>query len=574
MDFRTLSFSVYSNSFGCHSYENCRGVYQLFPFWNALVGTAFRLSPSRLFGRLQRYVSSHSWPRGMLRPFHREARERSMSSAVTTQVTDLQNYVNGAWRRSTAIEYVDVTNPATAEILARTPLSTSADVDAAVQAASDAFPAWRRTPPGERVQYLFKLKNLLEENIDELSRVITLENGKTFPEAKAELRRAIENVEVACGIPMMMQGYNLEDVTPGVDEMQIRQPLGVVAAIVPFNFPAMVSYWFLPYAIACGNTFILKPSERVPLSMHRAFELLEKTGLPKGVINLVNGGKDVVNALCDHPQVRAISFVGSTPVAKHVYTRSAASGKRMQCQGGAKNHVIVLPDADMELATQIISDSAFGCAGQRCLAVSVAVTIGEAQKTFRDSIAHAASSIRTGNGLESGIQMGPVITKESKQRIESLISAGVGEGAKPIVDGRNTKIPKYESGNFLTPTILDDLPSSSQLANTEIFGPVLSLIHANSIDEAMEFLRRSPYGNQASLFTTSGSAARKFRYEAPAGNIGINIGVAAPMAYFPFSGWKESFFGILHGQGRDAVEFFTESKIVVERWSRQETRKF
>jgi len=497
-----------------------------------------------------------------------------MSSAVTTQVLELENYVNGAWHRATASAFADVTNPATAELLARTPLSAAADVDAAVEAASAAFPAWRRTPPGERIQYLFKLRNLLEENIDELARIITTENGKTFAEAKAEMRRAIENVEVACGIPTMMQGYNLEDVTPGVDEMQIRQPLGVVAAIVPFNFPAMVTYWFLPYAIACGNTFLLKPSERVPLSMRRAFELLEKTGLPKGVVNLVNGGRDAVNALCDHPQVRAISFVGSTPVAKHVYTRSAASGKRMQCQGGAKNHVIVLPDADMELATQIISDSAFGCAGQRCLAVSVAVTVGGAQKTFRDSIAQAASAIRVGNGLESGVQMGPVITKESKRRIETLINAGVGEGAKPILDGRGTKIPKYEAGNFVKPTILDGLPSTSQLAHTEIFGPVLSLIHANSIGEAMEFLRRSPYGNQASLFTTSGSAARKFRYEAPAGNIGINIGVAAPMAYFPFSGWKESFFGILHGQGRDAVEFFTESKIVIERWSRQETRKF
>jgi malonate-semialdehyde dehydrogenase (acetylating)/methylmalonate-semialdehyde dehydrogenase len=497
-----------------------------------------------------------------------------MSSAVTTQVTELQNYINGGWRRSSSKDYYDVINPATAELLARTPMSTSADVDAAVQAAAEAFPAWRRTPPGERVQYLFKLKNLLEEHIDELSRLITVENGKTFAEAKAELRRGIENVEVACGIPMMMQGYNLEDVTPGVDEMQIRQPLGVVAAIVPFNFPAMIAYWFLPYAIACGNTFIIKPSERVPLSLCRAFELLEKTGLPKGVVNLVNGGKDVVNALCDHPHVRAISFVGSTPVAKHVYTRSAAAGKRMQCQGGAKNHVIVLPDADMELATQIISDSAFGCAGQRCLAVSVAVTIGEAQKTFRDSIAHAASNIKVGNGLDSGVQMGPVISPDSKQRIESLITAGVSEGAKAILDGRKTKIPNQESGNFVTPTVLDGLPSSSSLANTEIFGPVLSLIHANSIDEAMDFLRRSPYGNQASLFTTNGSAARRFRYEAPAGNIGINIGVAAPMAYFPFSGWKESFFGILHGQGRDAVEFFTESKIVVERWSRQETRKF
>jgi malonate-semialdehyde dehydrogenase (acetylating)/methylmalonate-semialdehyde dehydrogenase len=497
-----------------------------------------------------------------------------MSSATTTQAPDLQNYVGGGWHRSSTTEYVEVANPATAEILARTPMSTTADVDVAVQAAADAFPAWRRTAPGERVQYLFKLKNLLEEHIDEIARLITRENGKTFAEAKAEMRRGIENVEVACGIPMMMQGYNLEDVTPGVDEMQIRQPLGVVAAIVPFNFPGMISFWFLPYAIACGNTFVLKPSERVPLTMRYVMELIEKTGLPKGVVNLVNGGRAVVDALCDHPQVRAISFVGSTPVAKHVYARAAASGKRMQCQGGAKNHVIVLPDADMELATQIISDSAFGCAGQRCLAVSVAVTIGEAQKSFGESIADAASKIRIGNGLDAGVQMGPVITRESKQRIESLIGQGINEGAKATIDGRNAKVPNHEGGNFVKPTVLDGLPATSSLANTEIFGPVLSLVHAHSIDEAMEFLRRSPYGNQASLFTTSGAAARKFRYEAPAGNIGINIGVAAPMAYFPFSGWKESFFGILHGQGRDAVEFFTESKIVVERWSRQETRKF
>jgi malonate-semialdehyde dehydrogenase (acetylating)/methylmalonate-semialdehyde dehydrogenase len=497
-----------------------------------------------------------------------------MSSAVTTAAQELQNYVNGGWQRSSASEFVDVTNPATGEVLARTPISTAADVDAGVRAAANAFPAWRRTPPGERIQYLFKLKNLLEEHLDELAAIITRENGKTLAEAKAEMRRGIENVEVACGIPMLMQGHVLEDVTPGVDEMQIRQPLGVVAAIVPFNFPGMIAFWFLPYAIACGNTFVLKPSERVPLTMHRVYELLEKTGLPKGVVNIVNGGKEVVNALCDHPQVRAISFVGSSPVAKHVYVRAAASGKRAQCQGGAKNHVIVLPDADMDLAKQIISDSAFGCAGQRCLAVSVAVTIGEAQRTFRDAIAEAASAIRVGNGMDKNIQMGPVISPQSREKIETLISVGVREGAKPILDGRNTKVAGLEHGNFLTPTILDDLPLDSQLAHTEIFGPVLSLIHANTIDEAIEFLRRSPYGNQASLFTTNGGAARKFRYEAPAGNIGINIGVAAPMAYFPFSGWKESFFGILHGQGRDAVEFFTESKIVVERWSRQETRKF
>jgi malonate-semialdehyde dehydrogenase (acetylating)/methylmalonate-semialdehyde dehydrogenase len=500
--------------------------------------------------------------------------ESFMSSTVTTPVTDLQNHISGVWTKSSATEFVNVTNPASGELIARTPVSTAGDVEAAVHAASEAFPAWRRTPPGERIQYLFKLKYLLDEHIDELSKIITVENGKTFGEAKAEIRRGIENVEVACGIPMMMQGYNLEDVTPGVDETMIRQPLGVVAAIVPFNFPAMIPFWFLPYAIACGNTIVLKPSERVPLTMRRIMELIEKTNLPKGVVNVVNGGREVVDALCDHPTVRAVSFVGSTPVAKHVYMRSAAAGKRMQCQGGAKNHVIVLPDADMDLAKQIISDSAFGCAGQRCLAVSVAVTIGEAQKKFRDAIAEAASSIKVGFGLDSGVQMGPVISKESKQRVENLIATGVSHGAKPIVDGRNTKVGNYENGNFLKPTILDGVPASSSLANTEIFGPVLSLIHANSIEEAIEFIRKSPYGNQASLFTTSGAAARKFRYEAPAGNIGINIGVAAPMAYFPFNGWKESFFGILHAQGKDGVEFYTESKIVVERWSRQETRKF
>src|ERR1700682_234964 len=497
-----------------------------------------------------------------------------MSSISTMREPKLQNYVNGAWQASTATEFVEVINPATAEVLTRTPLSTPADVDGAVQTAAEAFPSWRRTPPGERIQYLFKLKTLLEEHIDELARLITLENGKTFGEAKAELRRGIENVEVACGIPLMMQGYNLEDVTPGVDETMIRQPLGVVAAITPFNFPAMIPFWFLPYAIACGNTLVLKPSERVPLTMHRAMELIEKTGIPKGVVNLVNGGRAVVDALCDHPKVRAISFVGSTPVAKHVYARAAASGKRMQCQGGAKNHVIVLPDADMELAKQIISDSAFGCAGQRCLAVSVAITVGEAQKTFRDAIASAASSLRVGNGLDAGVQMGPVISADSKSRITSLLGSGGREGAKPIVDGGDARIDGHGSGNFMKPTVLGGVAASSELTHTEIFGPVLSLVHANSIDDAIEFVRNSPYGNQASLFTTSGAAARKFRYEAPAGNIGINIGVAAPMAYFPFSGWKESFFGILHGQGKDAVEFFTESKIVIERWSRQETRKF
>src|SRR5205809_751941 len=489
-------------------------------------------------------------------------------------LTKIPNYIDGRWQDSTASEWQDVVNPATGEALGRVPLSDAQEVAKAIQAASAAYPAWRRTPPQDRIQPLFKLKQLLEDHLHELARIITQENGKTLAEAKAELRRAIENVEVACGIPMMMQGYNLEDVARGIDETMIRQPLGVVAAITPFNFPGMIPFWFLPYAIACGNTLIVKPSERVPLTMRRAFELLDQTGLPKGVVNLVNGGKSAVDTLLDHPKVRAISFVGSTPVAKYIYARAGANGKRAQCQGGAKNHVIVLPDADMNMATQIISDSAFGCAGQRCLAVSVAVTVGEAQKTFRDSITEAAASLRVGNGLDEGVQMGPVITPQSKARVESLIGVGEKQGARVLLDGRNARIPRHESGNFVKPTVLDAVPADSELADTEIFGPVLSLVHASDMDEALAFLARSPYGNQASLFTSSCSAAPYFRYAASAGHFGINIGVAAPMAYFPFSGWKDSFFGIMHGQGRDSVEFYTEKKVVVERWAKEHSRKF
>src|SRR6266436_4256985 len=374
-----------------------------------------------------------------------------------TAVSDIRipHFIGGEWVNSNSTEWQDLVNPATHAPLGKVPLAGVAEVNAAIEAAAAAFPDWRRTPPEDRIQPLFKLKMLLEEHLDELSRLITIENGKTFTEAKAEFRRAIENVEVACGIPMMMQGYNLEDVARGLDEMMIRQPLGVVAAITPSNFPGMIPFWFLPYAIACGNTFILKPSERVPLTMQRVFELLEQTGLPKGVVNLVNGGKAAVDALLDHPKIRAVSFVGSTPIAKYVYARAGAAGKRAQCQGGAKNHVIVLPDADMKMATQIISDSAFGCAGQRCLAVSVAVTIGEAQKSFRDSITAAAASLRVGNGLDEGVQMGPVISSQSKSRVELLIGTGEKEGAKVLLDGRNARIPKHESGNFVKPTILD-----------------------------------------------------------------------------------------------------------------------
>src|SRR5277367_592818 len=409
-----------------------------------------------------------------------------MTTVAAPSALRLTNFINGQWTDSHSSEWRDVVNPATGEVLASVPLADAAEVNTAIEAAAAAFPAWRRTPPEDRIQPLFKLKMLLEDHIDDIARIITTENGKTFTEAKAEMRRAIENVEVACGIPMMMQGYNLEDVARGIDEMMIRQPLGVTAAIVPFNFPGMIAFWYLPYAIATGNTFILKPSERVPLTMRYVYELLEKTGLPEGVVSLVNGGKAVVDALIDHPKVRAISFVGSTPVARYIYARSGEKGKRCQCQGGAKNHVIVLPDADMPMATQIISDSAFGCAGQRCLAVSVAVTIGEAQKTFRDSIADAASKLKVGNGLDEGVQMGPVITRQSKERVQDLIGVGARDGAKVVIDGRNPKIAKHDGGNFVKPTVLDGVPASSELTNTEIFGPVLSLVHASDMDNAMD----------------------------------------------------------------------------------------
>ena len=486
----------------------------------------------------------------------------------------VKNYINGEWCTSSATNYLDVVNPATAEVLSVVPLSPAAEVEKAATAAANAFASWRCVPPTERVQYLFQLKNLLEEYFEDLARTITLECGKTLAESKGEMRRAIENVEVACGIHILMQGDYLEDVARGIDEIMIRQPLGVTAIIAPFNFPGMIPFWFLPYAIACGNTTIVKPSEKVPLTMQKVFQLLERTGLPKGVVNLVNGAKEVVDAILDHPTIRAISFVGSTPIAQYVYSRAAANGKRAQCQGGAKNPIIVLPDADRSTTIKITADSAFGCAGQRCLAASLAVTVGEARDTFTEAISEVAQTRIVGFGLDEKVQMGPVISRESKTRIEGLIQKGIDEGATVLVDGRNPNISGYEQGNFIKPTILQNINPQSEIARTEIFGPVLGLIHLDTIDDAIALVNSSEWGNMACLFTTNGAAARKFRYEADAGNIGINIGVAAPMAFFPFSGWKNSFFGDLHGQGRHAVEFFTQTKVVVERWPQEWSRQF
>lgn len=486
----------------------------------------------------------------------------------------LKNYIDGAWLDAGAAEAVDVLNPATSVVLAEAPLSPAAAVDAAARAGVAAYREWRRRPAGDRIQPLFKLKALMEEHLDSLARTITNECGKTYGESVGEMRRAIENVEVACGIPALMQGVNNEDIAPGIDEHMIRQPLGVVAAITPFNFPGMIPFWFLPYAVATGNSFLLKPSERVPMTSARLFELIEAAGFPQGVVQLVHGGRDTVNAILDHPEIKAVSFVGSTATARYIYSRASANGKRAQCQGGAKNPVVVMPDADMEMTARILADSAFGCAGQRCLAASVAIPVGGARKELTERMAGLASARKVGYGLESGVEMGPVISAASKSRIEEWIAKGAREGASVLVDGRGKQVSGCEDGFFVFPTVLDNVPPGGEVARTEIFGPVLSLMHAATIEDAIGMVNDRGYGNMACIFTSDGASARRFRHEVNAGNVGINVGVAAPMAHFPFSGWGESFFGDLHAQAHHGVEFYTQTKVVVERWPRDWSRKF
>jgi malonate-semialdehyde dehydrogenase (acetylating)/methylmalonate-semialdehyde dehydrogenase len=486
----------------------------------------------------------------------------------------LKNYIAGRWESAVATSNIPVHNPATGDVIAAAPLSGAADVEKAVRAAATALQSWRRTPPGDRIQPLFRLKALLDAQFSDVARLITQECGKTLAEAEGELRRGIENIEVSCGIPSMMLGTNLEDIAAGIDEFMVRQPVGIVGIITPFNFPGMIPLWFLPYAVACGNTVVLKPSEKTPLTMAKMLELVEAAGFPAGVVNLVHGGKEAVDAILDHPEIRAISFVGSTPVARYVYGRAAKNGKRVQCQGGAKNPIVVLPDADMDMTTKIVADSAFGCAGQRCLASSVVIAVSDAAKTFGQQISDAAAKRKVGYGLDAGVEMGPVITAESRGRIEGLIDKGIAAGAKALVDGRKAPVSGYAGGNFIRPTVLADVDPASELAKTEVFGPVLSLMRADDVESAIAMVNASNFGNMACLFTTSGAAARQFRYETRVGNVGINVGVAAPMAYVPFSGWKDSFFGDLHAQGRDAIDFFTEKKVVVERWPATWSRKF
>ena len=494
--------------------------------------------------------------------------------AITEERTELLNFVAGEWKRSSAGDYQDVINPATGKAIASVPLSPASEVEEIANIAHQAYLEWRDVPVVDRIKPLFRLRDLLEENIDDIARTITMEAGKTFAESVGEMRRGIENVEVACGMPILQQGYNNEDIARGIDEHMFRQPIGVAAAIVPFNFPGMIPLWFLPYAVATGCTFILKPSERVPLTMQKFYGLLEKAGFPPGVVNLVNGGKETVDAILDHPLIRGVSFVGSTPIARYVYSRAAANGKRAQAQGGAKNPAVIMPDADMEMSTRILADSAFGCAGQRCLATSVAITVGDARNEFTERITADAQSRKVGYGLEDDVQMGPVISQQSRDRIQNLVEQGRDEGARVLVGGDKLDVEGFSDGYFYHPTVLDDVQRGTTLANTEVFGPVLSLMHASNVEEAIEMANDRAFGNQACIFTSSGANARAFRHSVRAGNIGVNLGVAAPMAFFPFSGWGDSFFGDLHAQGRHGVEFYTETKVVVERWPQTWTRQF
>ena len=495
-----------------------------------------------------------------------EAAVMNGETADETATRTLHNYIGGRWSRSASTEFGEVRNPVTDQVLANVPLGAAADVDAAVKAAQKAYPAWRATPPANRIRFLFALKNLMERRFDDIASTITMEHGKTLDESRSSVRRAIDNVDVALGAPTLMQGTSLEDIATGIDCHTVRQPLGVFAAITPFNFPAMVPMWFLPHAVACGNTFIVKPSERVPLSQVILFELMHDAGFPEGVVNLVHGAKPAVDAILDHPGISGVSFVGSSPVAHYVYKRGAEAGKRVQALGGAKNFVVVMPDADMDRAAAISTESCFGCAGERCLANSVVLAVGDAYDKIRERLVNEAKKLKVGDGLEPGTTMGPLITKQHRDKVLGYIEKGLAEGAKLVLDGRGFKDPRNPNGYFLGPSIFDEVKPDMTIGREEIFGPVLCLMRAKDFDDAVEIVRRHELGNATSIFTSSGKWAREYRYRVEPSMLGVNIGVAAPMAYFPFGGAKGSFFGDLKAHGRDAFEFYTDKKVTISRW--------
>jgi malonate-semialdehyde dehydrogenase (acetylating)/methylmalonate-semialdehyde dehydrogenase len=482
--------------------------------------------------------------------------------ALTETIASASFLIDGKWE-SPQRDLHNVVNPSSGEVIAQVPYASAPDVDRAVKAAHAAFLEWRDIPVVDRVQPLYRFKNLLEKHLVELATTLSRENGKTIDDSKAEVRRAIQMVEVACGMPSLMMGESLENVSRGIDSHSIRQPLGVCVGITPFNFPCMVPMWMYPFAIACGNAFILKPSEKVPLTPTRACELLADAGLKPGVMTLLHGGREVVDALLRHPLVRAVSFVGSTPIAKYIYATSAAEGKRVQALGGAKNHMVVMPDANIEKSADAIMSSAFGAAGERCLAGSVLVPVGKAAEPILAALIERCRQLKVGDPIDESSGMGPVVSKEHRQKIVGYIEKGVAEGAQPLCDGRDQM---KGDGFFLGPTIFDAVNPSMTIAKEEIFGPVLSVIRAESLDDAINLVNASPFGNTTTIYTSDGRSAREYASRIEVGMVGVNMAVAAPMAFFPFSGWKQSFFGDLHAHGKDAVAFYTEQKVVMTRW--------
>jgi len=491
----------------------------------------------------------------------------ALLSEVKKDYGKLKNFVNGEWVDSTSGKYIDIENPTTGEIIGQVPMSSADETKAAIDAAQEAWWAWRETPPITRARVFFKLKEIMEQHIENIARIMVQEQGKTIDEARGETRRTIENVETAAGIPSLMMGYNLEDGgAEGIDEDAVISPLGVFGAVCPFNFPAMIPYWFWPYAVATGNTYIIKPSSQVPLTQNYLTKLVEQAGFPPGVLNIVNGSHEVSDTLMEHPKVKGISFVGSTPVAKYIYKHSAENGKRVQAQGGAKNSLVVMPDAVLDRTISNMLASFYGCAGQRCLAGSNLVAVGNVADPLLKSFVERSKKIKVGYGLDESVNMGPVISAKAKQKVLDYIDGAEREGGKVLLDGRKIKVPGYEKGHFVGPTVVDNVTPDMKLAKEEVFGPVVGFMRMNSMDEALDFIHSSPFGNAASIYTQSGKSARDFRYRCQVGNVGINVGLVAAMAYFPFAGYKDSFFGDLHGQGQDAVKFFTDRKVVITRW--------
>lgn len=486
------------------------------------------------------------------------------SAEKATELESAGNYLGGEWIEPRGSQNQEIVNSATGETFARVGFSSEEEVDEAVQTATEAFEDWHQRPVEERIQPLFRLKSLLEHHQDDMAEVLVQEHGKTKKEAVGEIRRGIENIEVACGIPSMMQAGHLPNAAPDIDETAVRKPLGVFTAITPFNFPAMIPLWFLPYAVATGNTFVLKPSETTPLTAQYLFELIDEADFPDGVLQLINGGKDTVNALLTNDDIVGASFVGSTPVAKYVYETGAANGKRVQAQGGAKNHIIISDSADLDFAVEQTLNSAYANSGQRCLANPSAVVHNDIYDEFADRLADAIDDYTVAGGLVENVEMGPLISDEHRERVLDYIEIGVEEGATLLHDGRDADVP--DEGIFLAPTLFGDVNPEMTIAKEEIFGPVLSLLPVDDFDEAIETVNRSRFGNAASLFTERGGEAKRFRHKLDAGNLGVNTGTAAPMAFFHFGGWKDSFFGDLHAQGQDMVKFYTDEAVYIERW--------